>query len=368
MQEIICDSEYKKLKDYFLKKQYKNVFFVRGKSSEDFEIYKFIKTFFEHINIKYKSFMRYESNPQYESILDGVDSFNSESFDLIIALGGGSAIDVAKCIKIFANADINKNIFSQNGKESIVELMAIPTTAGTGSEVTDFAVVYYNGEKKSVENIKCKPDTVILDYKVLSSLPMYQRKATMLDALSHAIEAAWSINSTEESIMYSEQAIKLIVENKEAYLNNSDIGNKNMLRAANTAGKAINIAKTTAAHAMSYKLTNMYGVPHGYAVAMCLRELIPYMSERLNKCIDMRGEEYLKKIFIVLNLDMQCKLTNLSNSYDEFISDIEFPNIKIKKEDIEILVDSVNIERLKNNPIPLKKDEIKYLYNKILGD
>ena len=65
---------------------------------------------------------------------------------------------------------------------------------------------------------------------------------------------------------------------------------------------------------------------------------------------------------------MQCKLTNLSNSYDEFITDIEFPNIKIKKEDIEILVDSVNIERLKNNPIPLKKDEIKYLYNKILGD
>lgn len=71
--------------------------------------------------------------------------------------------------------------------------MAIPTTAGTGSEVTDFAVVYYNGEKKSVENIKCKPDTVILDYKVLSSLPMYQRKATILDALSHAIEASWSI-------------------------------------------------------------------------------------------------------------------------------------------------------------------------------
>lgn len=105
----------------------------------------------------------------------------------------------------------------------------------------------------------------------LKTLPAYQRKSTMLDALCHAVESFWSVHATAESKAYSRDALKMIRRYAEDYLANCDEGNAGMLLAANTAGKAINLTQTTAGHAMCYKLTSLYGLAHGHAAALCVK-------------------------------------------------------------------------------------------------
>ena len=189
----------------------------------------------------------------------GVEAFKASGCDTFLAVGGGSPIDVAKCIKHYSESD--------------APLIAIPTTSGTGSESTHFAVVYENGNKLSVAAPNLLPDIAILEPSTLKNVPEYTRKATMLDALCHAIESHWAKKATDESRSYAEQAIALILRYKDAYLANTDEGNAGMMEAANLAGQAINISTTTAAHAMCYKITSLYGFQHGHAAAICLPEV-----------------------------------------------------------------------------------------------
>ena len=201
-------------------------------------------------------FSDYASNPLYEQASAGAKILERNKCDFIVAIGGGSSIDIAKCVKYINHA--------------YIPIMAVPTTSGTGSEATHFAAIYKEGEKHSVADEKLLPDYVILQPDTLKTLPLYQKKCTMLDALCQAIESWWSKKATPESVGYSRKSIKLILDNMESYLKNKYEGNKNMLTASNLAGKAINITTTTAPHAMSYKLTTLYGLPHGHAAAICL--------------------------------------------------------------------------------------------------
>ena len=106
-----------------------------------------------------------------------------------------------------------------------------------------------------------------MEPELLESLPMYQRKATMLDAFCHAAESFWSVNSTEDSQEDAAEAIRLVLKYADSYLANEKDGNAQMLLAANIAGKAINVTQTTAGHAMAYKITTLYGLSHGHAVS-----------------------------------------------------------------------------------------------------
>ena len=127
-------------------------------------------------------------------------------------------MDVAKCIKLYSNMDENESYLKQRIVPNDIPFIAIPTTSGTGSEATRFAVIYYNGEKQSVADYSCIPQAVLIDPSTIRTLPEYYRKTAMLDALCHAIESFWSINSTEESLKYSADAIRVITEYKDAYL------------------------------------------------------------------------------------------------------------------------------------------------------
>ena len=190
----------------------------------------------------------------------------------------------------------------------------------------------------------------------------------MLDALCHAIESFWSVNSTDESKVYSKEAIKLILENMDGYLANDKIANRHMLKAANTAGKAINITQTTAGHAMCYKLTSLFGIAHGQAAAMCVRKLLPYMVSHTEKCIDARGKSYLETVFAELSQAMGC--SDSSKLYDKFESiyqSMHFEKPKYTERDIEELTHSINPVRLKNHPIALDLETIESLYQQILS-
>ena len=326
----------------------------------------------KEITVPMISFSDFLPNPLYESVVRGVRLFQKEKCDSIIAVGGGSAIDVAKCIKLYSNMKGN----GENGEwlkaECIpneIPFLAMPTTAGTGSEATRYAVIYYDGKKQSITSESIIPDDVLMDPRSLKTLPLYQKKATMCDALCHAIESFWSMNSTNESKDYSKIAINGVLENMKGYLSNTDEGNAGMLMAAHYAGKAINITQTTAGHAMCYKITSLFGCAHGHAAILCDRILFPWMIENADKCIDSRGKEYLLDTLNDIGQVLGCDdakqgAKKLSDLFIEL--ELEIP--VADKKQFEELRSSVNPERLKNHPISLDNDTISDLYCHILKE
>ena len=316
-------------------------------------------------------FSDFQSNPHYESVVKGVEVFRSSKCDSIMAIGGGSSIDVAKCIKLYANLPgdgANGAWLKADIETNKIPLLAMPTTAGTGSEATRYAVIYFDDKKQSITSESIIPTTVLLDPGVLKTLPMYQKKATMCDALCHAIESYWSVNSTDESKEYSKAAIRSVIKNMDGYLSNTDEGNAGMLEAANFAGKAINITQTTAGHAMCYKITSLFGCAHGHATILCNRVLYPWMIDNTDKCIDPRGEDYMKQILDEIGLALGC--SNAREGADKLISifdSLELDVPSATESEYEELITSVNPVRLKNHPIQLTESSIDDLYHKILG-
>ena len=315
-------------------------------------------------------FRDFQPNPLYGSVVKGVQRFRSEGCTAIIAVGGGSAIDVAKCIKLYSNMEGDGaagSFLTQEPVPNGIPFLAMPTTAGTGSEATRYAVIYYEGRKQSVTHVSCIPQTVLLDPDSLKTLPAYQRKSTMMDALCHAIESYWSVNSTPESMGYSRDAIETILANMDGYLNNTEAGNRAMLRAANTAGKAINITQTTAGHAMCYKITSLFRAAHGHAAILCDRVLLPWMVQNTDKCIDPRGEAHLVNVLGEIARAMGCETPEAAGAKLNGIFDalqLEVP--EATQEQFEQLKTSVNPVRLKNHPIALDGDTIDRLYHMIL--
>lgn len=368
MQRIIeADNRYQLLDEYLKSTQQNKLMLVCGNSIKYLEIGSYFDTLEARTGIRVIRFSDFAPNPKYESVFKGVELLRTEECKLIVAVGGGSAMDVAKCIKLFANMDAGQNYLKQSIEANDIELIAVPTTAGTGSEATRFAVIYYEGEKQSVAHDSCVPTTVVIDPKVLETLPMYQRKATLLDALCHATESFWSVNSTQKSQAYAKEAIQMTLEHYEGYLANTTVGNAGMLRAANIAGKAINITQTTAGHAMCYKLTSLYGIAHGHAAALCVEQLFSYMITNTENCIDPRGEAYLKRSFMQLAEAYGCEQPEAAaEKFSKLLKRLELEVPTAKASDFDILKKSVNPVRLKNNPVRLDTEAIDELYHRIL--
>ena len=337
-----------------------------------------IKEDIENMGVPHVMFSDFTPNPLYEQVCKGIDLFQITKCDTIVAVGGGSAIDVAKCIKLAVlakegNAALIPPLVSTRVQcdGSKIPFIAIPTTAGTGSESTHNAVMYYEGAKQTVTNDGVLPDYAVLEPSVLKTLPLYQKKCTMMDALCQGIESWWSVNSTEESYEYSRKTIELTMANWRKYIfENDDEAAKEIMLAANYGGRAINITQTTAAHAFSYKITSLYKLPHGHAVAVCLPGIWEYMLGNMDKCIDSRGLEYLFGIFALISKAMGCD--NPKQAIAEFRQmmanmDLKNPVAENREEELDVLSTSVNPVRLKNNPIVLDEGIIRVLYQNIVN-
>ena len=337
-----------------------------------------IKSDIENMGKPHVLFSDFTPNPLYEQVCKGIDLFQITKCDSILAVGGGSAIDVAKCIKAVlakeGNAALIPPLVSTRVEcdGSKIPFIAIPTTAGTGSESTHNAVMYFEGAKQTVTNDGVLPDYAILEPSVLKTLPLYQKKCTMMDALCQGIESWWSVNSTEESYEYSRKTIELIMANWRKYIfENDDEAAANIILGANYGGRAINITATTAAHAMSYKITSLYKLPHGHAVAVCLPEIWEYMLGKVDKCIDCRGQEYLADIFSKIAKAMGCETpTEAISLFRQMMVEMELENpVAVnREEEQEMLSMSVNPVRLKNNPVELGVDVMYFIYGIILKD
>ena len=365
---LSAQNDYQDLDRYLVEKRIKRIFLVCGKSIHHMRIDGYFKTLPIRMNVEVTRFSDYSPNPKYEAVVEGVKHFNNSASDMIIAVGGGSAIDVAKCIKLYSNMEPGKNYLEQSIIPNDIPFAVMPTTAGTGSEATRFAVIYYKGEKQSVADESCIPDAVLMDASVLETLPSYHKKAAMMDAFCHAIESFWSIFSTDESKEYSRQAIQMIMKNKDAYLLKDAMAGENMLKAANLAGRAINITQTTAGHAMCYKLTSLYGIAHGHAASLCVAALWPFMLKHPELCIDTRGSQYLTATLEAIANAMGCHTAaEAAHKFTKILEELSMGKPNAQKEDYKILDESVNPVRLKNHPISLDKESIDFLYHQILG-
>lgn len=315
----------------------------------------------------YVRFSDFSPNPKYDQVCKGVDIFNLNNCEAIVAIGGGSAMDVAKCIKLFCKMNTDENYLKQEFSDTGIPLIAVPTTAGTGSESTRYAVIYYNDEKQSVTHDSIIPNYAILDASLLKTLPLYQKKCAMLDALCQGIESWWSVNSTDESKEYSKIAVKTIMQNWRQYIFEDDEqASEQIMLGSNYAGRAINITQTTAPHALSYKLTSMYGIPHGHAVAICLPVIWKKMIDGGNKLNEKRGEEYLMKIFNEISVAWGADSPkNAISSFSLLINKMGMQSPIIPFEDINILTSSVNPIRLVNNPVKLLDKDIQTIYAQI---
>lgn len=329
-----------------------------------------IKDDIESVQIERVDFSEFTPNPLYEQVKKGIELFNIECCRAIVAVGGGSTIDVAKCIKLYCHMDQKKVYMQQEYTDTHIPLIAIPTTAGTGSESTVHAVIYWEGNKQSICHSSILPDVAILDHSVLKTLPLYQKKCTMMDAFCQGIESWWSVNSNDESKNFSRNAVELITNNWEKYIfeNDEEAARKIML-ASNYGGRAICITQTTAAHAMSYKITSLYKFPHGHAVSVCLPEVWTYMLKHSDVCIDGRGVEYVKNTFCDIAKSMGVNNVNQAIiKFRNMMSKMEMRNpiSSNRDEDLSALTASVNPFRLKNNPIELNEQTLRYLYEVIV--
>lgn len=282
-------------------------------------------------------FSDFTPNPKYEEMLNGLRLFLKNKCDSIVSIGGGSCIDVAKVIRLSLNVDLNSSIptFKQEYKYTDVRHICIPTTSGTGSESTKHAVLYLNGVKQSIANPVNVPEYVILCPKLIVSLSEYQKKSTMMDALCQCIESLWSKKGTVVSRKYAKAGLRLFKENFKGYLKCDNKAIKNVQLGANYSGKAINISETTAAHAMSYKITSLYSIPHGHAVAICMNAIFNNCKVK-TKFGDLDVKELFYQVLDYFALDT---------------------SVDIKDKEMESLVASVNPDRLKNFPysINIKK-------------
>ena len=330
----------------------------------------------ESVGVPYVVFDQFGSNPLYEDVCKGVELFRQRQCDGILAVGGGSSIDVAKCIKLYCKMDPRVNYLEQEPMDSGVPLVAVPTTAGTGSESTRFAVIYYGGKKQSVNHESIIPNYAILEPSVLRTLPLYQKKCTVMDALCQGIESWWSIHSTEESRRLSRRSVELLVDNVGAYVgiaggeeSDTDVA-ETVMQAANMAGQAINITQTTAPHAFSYKLTSWYGLPHGHAVAVCLPVIWEYMLDNVEQsCIDSRGADYLINVFNQIAQALHCNSAREGVVFMRRLIDamqLANPIGKDRTSELDMLVSSVNPIRLKNNPVRLDEAAIRGIYERIV--
>ncbi len=316
----------------------KNVFIVSGRNILKTQ---FVADALKGIKAGYNAFTEFTPNPKLEEAKLGLERFVNGKFDSIIAIGGGSSMDVAKYIKL----------------QTAAPLIAVPTTAGSGSEATKYAVIYDNGEKQSVTSDDIIPEFVIFESRFLETLPEYQKKCTVLDALCHSIESYWSINSTDESKRIAKEAIALILKNYKEYVSNNGAVFNDIMLAANLAGKAINITQTTAGHAFSYKITSLFNIPHGHAVAVCLSRVWEFLQNNINLCSDPRGEQYLWET--LRELDGIISLEEFNNVLNYL--GLKAPDIS-EQQQIDLLVKSVNVQRLKNFPVKLSNKDVENIY------
>lgn len=298
--------------------------------------------------------------PNCDEAQEIIDRFCATKADLIVAVGGGSVMDVAKLSSVAAGGAVTvRDLLEDPGAgKKCVKTMMIPTTAGTGSEATMNSIVAVPEKqlKVGIVNREMIPDYVILDGSLLQNLPKKIAASTGIDAMAHAVECYTSNKANPFSNLFAKEAARLIFQNIEEACENRDAeeAKTNMLIAAFYAGAAISASGTTAVHALSYPLGGKYHIPHGVSNAMLL---LPVMRYNRSAC-----EKEFAELFDAVKgtekgsaqMSVAEKAEGLLTRMEEIIKRLEIPSslaaFGIGEEDLDDLVSAgLEVKRLLNN-------------------
>ncbi len=232
--------------------------------------------------INFKVFKDVEANPSIETVYKGTEIFKQFEFQALIGLGGGSPIDTAKAIAIQVMNSGNLSDYEgiDSFKNNPLPVFAIPTTAGTGSEVTPFSVITDKSKKYKLTIISSRiiPKVAIIDPCFISKLPAKVAASTGMDALTHAIESYVSLFASPYSEAFAEKAIRIISENLRLFVANrqNEEAAGQMMVASLFAGLAFTHSRLGNAHAMAHPLSGYFNIPHGVANAILLPHIMEY--------------------------------------------------------------------------------------------
>lgn len=328
----------------------------------------------EASKLKYAIFKDVSPNPRDFEVMAGVDMFNKEKCNFIIAIGGGSPMDCAKGIGIVAAN--SKHILEFEGVDKVTSpgppLMCIPTTSGSSADVSQFAIIL-NTQKKTKIAIISKtvvPDIALIDPVTLTTMDSYLAACTAMDAMTHAIEAYVSNAQSPISDLHAIEAINLISENVVTAINDlSDVKMTSKLMLGSLhAGMAFSNASLGAVHAMSHSLGGMLDLPHGECNAILLEHLVKYNFNY--------SPDRFRKISSAMGL-------NLSGKSNEFVLESLIEKIGLLRSGVGIgnNFKSMNIDRSKipilaenalkdacmvTNPIIPSKEDVEAIYEEVI--
>jgi alcohol dehydrogenase len=317
-------------------------------------------------------FTDFSPNPKWEELAEEAAWLNQNPVKCILALGGGSAMDSAKCLKGLSSHWDDAESYIRGEKKiagSRPQLIAVPTTSGTGSEATHFAVIYLEGKKYSLAHPSLLPDMAFVDAVLTDQMPPALTASTGLDALCQGIESWWATQSTQESRAFSEIAIRLAWSHLEsATLHPTPTDRLAMACASHAAGRAINITKTTAPHALSYTLTSKWGIPHGNAVSIFLPAIWEFNSRatQLDLSEPLELESFHAGMQELLRITGFTSAQSASEAFGKLVDQLGLPFrlnqiTEVTPEVIDILSQSVNAERLNNNPRRLNEETLRMI-------
>ena len=352
-----------KLLTFTKKKRFNKILIITGKKSFKLSGAKsFFNNFVKNTNCFF--FFKSKKLPEYSELKKILETIKQVKPNLIISIGGGSVLDYSKIASCVKKIEFKKKKFNYIFRKSKIFLISIPTTAGSGAEVTEGCVLYYGNTKFSLEDKKFIPSKFFLVPKIIEKCSFKLKATCGWDTLCQSMESMVSLKSNSKSRRYAKHSIRLFNKSFLKYLYKPNIQNsKTMSISSNYSGKAINLTKTTIPHALSYPITTIYGFDHGHAVATTLEEVFAISFLKAKKNIKIK-KKYLE-LFKVMKI----------NNYDEFKKKINFLKKKTKlnfsllkklnNKKVNQIMSSINIQRLKNNPVPLSFDEIrKHVFKK----
>jgi alcohol dehydrogenase class IV len=325
--------------EIIISRGYKSVFFITGRHLQD----KMANALPSQLRVQH--FTKQGTNVEKEEMTIAIEQFKQDPCEVILAVGGGSVMDLAKAI-----------IYHCTASSGLPFFIAAPTTAGSGSEATHFGVTYDGKKKQSLAGPNLLPALVILDPQLTWSLPAYQTAVSGMDVLAQGIESYWNIHATDESKQYAREAIALWKRYYEQVVNEpGKEAREKMMWASHLSGKAVNITRTTGPHALSYYLTANFNVPHGQAVALFLPLFFLY-NEPSGELCSLLGVNNPAEAKEYIQHAMQ--RTGLATTLGE---------LNINTCDVvDELLNEVNEERFANNPVLFDRQQLKELINTYL--
>lgn len=311
-----------------------------------------------------------KGNPLLGQVEKAVALTRDSEVSLIVAIGGGSTLDMAKSAAVLAKNPGTLIDFLRKKRALInkgIPLAALPTTSGTGSEVSPYATIWAEDKAKySLNSSRVFPSWAICDPSLTLTMPAPVTASTGMDALCQAIEAYWSIHSFPLSDVHAIRAIYLVLENLEKAIKNpfNLLYRENMMLAAIEAGRAFSQTATTAIHSVSYPLTAYFNIPHGYACALTLASFLKYNFKiKEQDCNDQRGAKFVRaRILNVIHylgcrtIDDGClKIRNLMRAIG-----LETSLLKAGVSDLGLVVEhGFTLDRVANNPRFVTKENLR---------